>query len=164
VLTHASRQPLPWLIFNVRQKMSRDYVIPKGTGLRFFPERSVDPVLRAYVEEIFARHECLKAYSVMAVKRGWLFSRKISTLCVVYEGAEAYQSANAELANKLGAYFTRKQSFMDCISFDWSNAEHRGFIEALMVKIPFTMKKPNQSPEPTPTAVTPPAAQEPRQP
>jgi hypothetical protein len=121
--------------------MSQYYLIPKGANLRFSPIRSVDPALRNEIEEFFDGYACLKAFCICSVKRGW-FSRKISTLCIVHENAEAYSKAYADLVRRLNVYFSGHPGFMDCMSFDWSNVEHRTFVETLMTKIPFVMKDP----------------------
>lgn len=128
--------------------MSQDYLIPKGTNLRISWLQSVDPALRTEIEEFFEDYACLRAFCFCLVKRGW-FSRKVSTLCIVHDNAEAYSQANADLARRLTVYFSKNPGFMDCLSFDWSNSEHRAFAETLMAKIPFAKKEPNQSSQPT---------------
>jgi hypothetical protein len=123
--------------------MSQDYLIPKGTNLRFSAVRSVDPALRTEIEEFFEGYSCLKAFCFCSVKRGW-FSRGISTLCIVHDNVEAYSRANADLGRRLTVYFSGHPGFMDCLSFDWSNLDHRTLVERLMTQIHFTKKEPNQ--------------------
>lgn len=119
--------------------MSQDYFIPKGTSLRFSSGKTVDPVLRSAIQDFFERHDCLRAYGILSVKRGW-FSRKVSTLCVVHENEAAYRLASADLAQTLNAYFSKNSGFMDCMSFDLSNAEHRKLVESLMARLSFAKK------------------------
>jgi hypothetical protein len=124
--------------------MSSAYTIPKGASLRFFPVLLPDPVLRRQIEGVFAHHNCLREFCILSVKRGWLFSKKITTLCVVHDDANAFSEAQAELTKTLDAYFSQKSGFMDCMIFDWSITEQRNFVEALAANIPFTKKNPNK--------------------
>jgi hypothetical protein len=142
------RRSPPCLSPHVQPKMSQDYIISKGTSLRFSPARSLDPALRNEIEEFFNDYECLKAFCLCSVKRGW-FSRGINTLCLVHDNAEAYSQAHADLGRRLTAYFSAHPGFMDYMGFDWSNMEHRPFIEAFMTKIPFVKKEPTQASVPT---------------
>lgn len=140
--------------------MSQDYLLPKGTSLRFSPARPLDPVLRNEIEGFFNAYVCLKAFCVCSVKRGW-FSREISTLCIVHDNAEAYSQAHADLGRRLTAYFSAHPGFIDYMGFDWSNTEHRAFVEALMARIPFVRKEEelNRTSGPTLTVCPQPSAE-----
>ncbi len=120
--------------------MSENYIIHQGSKIRLLPEVEFDPSLKTLIDAAFAKHECLKAYSIFSMQQGWIFRKKSRFLCLVYEGADAYRLANAELGKSLESYFQSHPGFLDLMSLDAGNKGQRSFASDLMAKLPFKKK------------------------
>lgn len=120
--------------------MSENYVIHQGSKMRLHPEVDSDPSLVALVDAVFSKSDCLRAYSIFTMQQGWIFRKKSRFLCLVYQGADAYRLANAEIGRLLEAYFQTHPGFLDLMSLDYGNPEQRKFTSELMAKLPFKKK------------------------
>ena len=122
--------------------MSENYIIRHGSRIRLLPEIGVDSSLKALVDAAFAKHDCLKAYSIFSMQQGWIFRKKSRVLCFVYEDTNAYQLANAEIGRSLEVYFQLHPGVMDLMSLDAGKEEQRVFASDLISKLPFTKREP----------------------
>ncbi len=81
--------------------------------------------------EILKPLEFAKSFSLLLMKREWLFGKKFETLCLIYKSSEKSDEEMKTFQEKLAECFDENSGYIDFICFDRNVPEQNEFAEKL---------------------------------